>query len=99
MMSATLVRRVLESALDADLKPVAIVLADHVYNDDGTGLYPSRERIAWCLGRTSRAVSSALVRLRNMGILIPLTPMIAVNGHLQPRGGRGRSTEYRFASE
>ena len=97
-MSVTLITRVLESALESDLKPIAVVFAYHAH-DDGSSLYPSIGRVAWLLGRTGRSISSAVVRLRHLGILVPLAPLTTVNGHLQPRGGRGRSTDYRFVVE
>lgn len=67
-MSKSLESMVWQSALDADLKPLAAVMAD-MGNDDGYGIYPSVEKLAWLLGVSERAVQYKLRKLRKAGIL------------------------------
>jgi len=74
-----------QSALCADLKPLAAALAD-IANDDGTSIFPSVGYMCWLLGRSERSVQMNLASLRKLGVLA-----VVSNG-----GGRTRTTEYRL---
>ena len=88
-MSKLLEGQVWQSALDAELKPVAAVMAD-MGNQDGYGIYPSVEYIAWLVSKTPRSVQSALKRLVALGVLDRVA---------NAKGGRGLTPRYRFNSE
>lgn len=85
-MSGLLAGKVWQSALAAELKPLAAALAD-IASDDGTRIYPSVEYIGWLLGRTRRAVQTGLSKLRKAEIL-----HVVWGG----KGGRHSPTEYRL---
>ncbi len=67
-MSGLLAGKVWQSALPADLKPIAAALGD-IGNDDGTNIYPSIPYICWLLGRSERSVRGWLSALRQLGVL------------------------------
>lgn len=67
-MSKSLESQVWQSALDPELKPIAAVMAD-MGNDDGFGIYPAVEKLAWLLGVSERAVQYKLRKLKGMGIV------------------------------
>lgn len=70
-MSVRLARAVLESSLDAELKPAATVLALHApAGADGT-VDASLGHVAWLLGRSERHVRRLVSRLKRLGILEP----------------------------
>lgn len=94
-MSSELIKQVFESNLDGDLKLVALALAFHA-NDEGLSLFASVPCLAWETCRSERTVSAALVRLRDLGVLVPTEPLVENCGRLQPRGGHHRGTDYRF---
>lgn len=72
------------SNLAADLKPVAAVMADHG-NDEGDVIWPSMARLAWMLGRSERAVQTAVRRLEELRVI-----RCVANVH----GGRGLTRHY-----
>jgi hypothetical protein len=78
-----------QSALDAELKPVAAVMAD-MGNQDGLGIYPSVEYIAWLLSRSERSIQSALKKLVQKGILDRVA---------NAKGGRGLTPRYRLNAD
>lgn len=67
-MSKSLESLVWKSDLNAELKPVAAVMAD-MGNDDGLGIYPSVAYLAWLLSRSERAIQTALKKLMEIGVL------------------------------
>jgi hypothetical protein len=85
-VSGKLAMSVLESGLDASLKPAAVVMALHA-DERGFRIYPSIGRVAWLMGISERAVQVKLSRLRELGVLIPLTRMT---------GGRGGRVQYQL---
>jgi len=85
-MSGKLAMRVLESDLNARLKPVAVALA-LFGTDAGDSIFPSVARLAWLLGLSHREVQRKLSRLRQLGVLIPQTPLT---------GGAGRTVHYKL---
>lgn len=83
-MSIRLMAIVWDSALPHDEKFVALALADWA-DDNGGSLYPSQERIAVKVSKSSRAVRETLGKLYARGVLEVLQ-----------RGGGERSSTYRF---
>lgn len=67
-VSGLLAGKVWQSALSADLKPIAAALGD-IGNDDGTNIYPSIPYLCWLLGRSNRSVRGWLSALRELGVL------------------------------
>lgn len=88
-MSKSLETQVWHSALDAELKPVAAVMAD-MGNDDGYGIYPSVAYIAWLLSRSERSIQTALKKLVQLGILDRVA---------NAKGGRGLKPRYQLNAE
>jgi hypothetical protein len=82
--------RLIESIFTLDIPPtnklVLIALADHAHKD-GTGAYPSIERLAWKTGLSESAVHRAIRQSKRDGLIKPI-------GNV--RGGRGNTTEYKF---
>jgi Helix-turn-helix domain len=70
-------------------KLVLLALADHA-RDDGTGAYPSIDRLARKSSLSRRGVQKIMRRLEGAGFVVP-------TGNLQ--GGRGLATEYRITVE
>lgn len=88
-MSKSLENQVWHSALDAELKPVAAVMAD-MGNDDGYGIYPSVAYIAWLLSRSERSIQTALKKLVQLGILDRVA---------NAKGGRGLKPRYQLNAD
>lgn len=85
-MSKSLESQVWQSALDPELKPVAAVMAD-MGNNDGLGIYPSIEYIAWLLSRSERSIQTAIKKLVKLGVL----DRVAF-----AKGGRGLTPRYKL---
>lgn len=81
-MTGFLARQVLRSALDPNLKPLAVSLAV-IGPDDGARIFPSTLYLAWLLGLDPRTVRAKLAELRGLKII-------------EAQGRRGRATCYRF---
>ena len=90
-MSAKLAMRVLDSALDASLKPAAVVMA-LFGNDQGEKIFPSVDRVAFLLGVTRRSAERSLARLRELGVLLQCS---GFKGGRRP-GGFGQTVLYRL---
>jgi hypothetical protein len=56
-------------------------------DEHGEHIYPSVPRVAWLLGKGPRRVTADITALVALGVLEPLTSR---------RGGRNRTTQYRF---
>ena len=67
-MSGRLVSAVLDSALDAWLKPYAMAYASFG-KDDGSQVFPSTRRIARGLGKSERQTQNAAAALRSLRVL------------------------------
>jgi hypothetical protein len=78
------IRQIQDSDLPPALKPIAIAFRIH-----GERIYPSVDLVAWKTGTSYRTVQRAVGTLRRLGVLVP-------QGNA--RGGRGRSTRYRFVA-
>src|SRR5262245_5012598 len=89
-MSLRLAVRVFESALPSHLKLTAGALALKFAADDGTGIYPSREYVAWLTGKDVRQVTRHLTTLVKLGVFVAVTPR---------SGGKGLTTHYRLDVE
>lgn len=88
-MSITLMSRVWECDLPANLTLVLLAMAD-IARDDGSRCYPSVGFLAWKCGYSRRQVQNIIKELRALAILL------VVNHDQGGRGpdGRGYSTEY-----
>ena len=92
-MSGFLAGKVWQSALSAELKPLAAALAD-IANDDGTSIYPSVPYVSWLIGWSERSIYRGLGKLRKNGILRVVEP----GGGKRP-DGTPATTEYRMIEE
>jgi pyocin large subunit-like protein len=88
-MSVRLMAQVFELGIPAREKLVLLAMADHA-RDDGTGCYPSVERLARKTSQSRRGVQKVMRRLEQAGLIVP-------TGNL--RGGRNLATEYRVTLE
>lgn len=88
-MSITLMSRVWECDLPANLTLVLLAMAD-IARDDGSRCYPSIGFLAWKCGYSRRQLQNIIKELRALAILL------VVNHDQGGRGpdGRGYSTEY-----
>lgn len=82
--------RVYESALPTTLKATAAALALIFADDAGENVYPSLARVGWLMSKSARAASSDVNDLRRMGVLV---------AESSNKGGRRRSTRYRFNAD
>jgi hypothetical protein len=85
-----LAKQVYESALPTSLKSTAAAIAMLFADEDGGSVRPSIERIGWVMSKSARSASTDVNELRKLGILVPLSSI---------RGGRNRTTRYRFNAD
>lgn len=87
-MSGYLAGKVWHSNLDRQLKPIAACLAD-LGNQDGSGIHPSREFVAWLTGDSLRTVTRVFAKLKAIGVL-------ETDDDGKPTTGRGNWPCYRI---
>ena len=72
-MSIRQILQVWEHQLSHPHQAVMLALADHAH-EDGTGIRPSINRIAWKTGYSERSVQNIMAQLRQLGILVIAVP-------------------------
>ena len=72
-MSIRQILQVWEHQLSHPHQAVMLALADHAH-EDGTGIRPSINRIAWKTGYSERSVQNIMAQLRQLGILAIAVP-------------------------
>jgi hypothetical protein len=76
-MSAPLARRVYDSGLAANLKPLAAMIAFTFADDAGDRVFPSVRGLAWMMGIDDRSIQRQLKKLRELGVLVVVSPVAA----------------------
>ncbi|MEL7328533.1 MAG: helix-turn-helix domain-containing protein [Cyanobacteria bacterium J06559_1] len=72
-MSIRQILQVWEHSFSHPHQAVMLALADHAH-EDGTGIRPSINRIAWKTGYSERSVQNIMAQLRQLGILVIAVP-------------------------
>jgi hypothetical protein len=72
-MSIRQILQVWEHEFSHPHQTVMLALADHAH-EDGTGIRPSINRIAWKTGYSERSVQNIMGQLRDLGILVVVVP-------------------------
>ena len=72
-MSIRQILQVWEHKLSHPHQAVMLALADHAH-EDGTGIRPSINRIAWKTGYSERSVQNIMAQLRQLGVLAIAVP-------------------------
>jgi hypothetical protein len=72
-MSIRQILQVWEHEFSHPHQAVMLALADHAH-EDGTGIRPSINRIAWKTGYSERSVQNIMGQLRDLGILVVTVP-------------------------
>jgi hypothetical protein len=72
-MSIRQILQVWEHEFSHPHQAVMLALADHAH-EDGTGIRPSINRIAWKTGYSERSVQNIMSQLRDLGILVVVVP-------------------------
>jgi biotin operon repressor len=88
-LSAKLMGSIFYLEIPALEKLVLLAMADHA-QDDGTGCYPSVQRLATKTSLSRRGVQKISRRLEDAGFLVPSARI---------KGGRSLTTEYRITLE
>jgi hypothetical protein len=72
-MSIRQILQVWEHEFSHPHQAIMLALADHAH-EDGTGIRPSINRIAWKTGYSERSVQNIMSQLRDLGILVVVVP-------------------------
>jgi hypothetical protein len=72
-MSIRQILQVWEHEFSHPHQAILLALADHAH-EDGTGIRPSINRIAWKTGYSERSVQNVMSQLRELGILVVTVP-------------------------
>jgi hypothetical protein len=72
-MSIRQILQVWEHEFSHPHQAIMLALADHAH-EDGTGIRPSINRIAWKTGYSERSVQNIMSQLRELGILVVVVP-------------------------